>query len=149
MWKYLVLKNLLVIIMCYSLITYSKNKFSLVKCHHASSDRHVHWNLRWHAADQDHLLPGIGMESRVKDIFGSPQLILSQTWRDYTLPEGWQRSKLNLVTAMSYIQLMANCDQLWGRNLAFTCSQWWFYVRVLVVRWWGGCSWGLWQWRNV
>lgn len=84
-------------------IGYSKAKLSLVKCHHASSNRHVHGNLCRHAAYQDHLLSGIGMESWVKDVFCSPQFILCQPWRDYTLPARWQRSKHHLVTAINPI----------------------------------------------
>lgn len=58
----------------------------LVKCHHASSDCHVHWDLCRHPTNQDHLLTGIRVKSRVKNIFGSPQFIFCQPWGDYTLP---------------------------------------------------------------
>lgn len=75
-------------------LTINSDMILLVKCHHASSDRHVHWNLCRHAAYQDHLLSSVGMESWVKNILGSPQFILRQPWRDYTFPARQRACKI-------------------------------------------------------
>lgn len=70
----------------------------LVKSHHTSSDGHVHGNLRGHAANQDHLLASVGMESRVKNIFGLPQFIFCQSWGDYSLP--WRHLTVTFYTRL-------------------------------------------------
>lgn len=69
-------------------------KCLLVKGHHAPSNGHVHRNLRRHAADQDHLLAGVGMESRIENIFSFPQFIFRQTRRHYALPRRRQTQPL-------------------------------------------------------
>lgn len=60
----------------------------LVERHHAPGDGHVHGDLRRHAADQDHLFSGVGMEGRVEHILGPPQLILGQARGDDSFSAG-------------------------------------------------------------
>lgn len=69
-------------------------KCLLVKGHHAPSNRHVHRNLRRHAANQDHLLAGVGVESRVEYIFCFPKIILRQSRRHNSLSGGRQTQSL-------------------------------------------------------
>lgn len=110
----------------------------LIKRHHAPSDRHVHGNLSRHAADQNHLLLGVGMKGRVENIFGPPQFVFRQTRRDDAFP----------ARSRTCEQTSSQSPSLFLRN-CFTCSRWWSNVHVRVVRWSGGCSSGLWRWRNV
>lgn len=49
-----------------------------VEGEHAACDCHVHWHLSRHAANDKHLLPCVGVEGRVVDVLGPPQLILRQ-----------------------------------------------------------------------
>ena len=51
-----------------------------VEGHHAARDGHVHRHLGRHAAKQEHLLPGVGMEGRVIQVLGIPYLLSSDTW---------------------------------------------------------------------
>lgn len=63
-----------------------------VEGEHAACDGHVHWHLSRHPANHEHLLSRVGMESRVVNVLGSPELILSQARSHGTSSEKGQNS---------------------------------------------------------
>ncbi len=56
--------------------TYASNL--LVECQETTSDAHVTRDLESHAAENEHLLTGVGVECRIISLLGLPKLVFRQ-----------------------------------------------------------------------
>lgn len=62
-----------------------------VELQHEAGDGHASRDLERHAADEVHAVSGVGVESRVVQLFGIVELLLCGSWGDGPCPAGQQK----------------------------------------------------------